>query len=454
MNHLHEKQGDPAHAHPVSYETMLTGILTMLCSGEHSIATDVYNTYDRGYTCHALYGTYTYDTVLQIEQQALAQTQLARVQVRDFVRRRRWLRHRVRKPAEPSQSFVSRQSEAPSELAGPSLSRASMASSSGTGPIPSRPTHNLAASGRSVNGSFTSQQGVSQRSLGSQGAVGDRTGSFTSVSGASPGQSAGQSLVGTQQALSSQCNKWGNSTVNELHRAISSVEGDNASVARDSMHSDDYVGNSPMSAGLNRLSGPAQAFQPSGLGASTHLSSDSVPPIATASSSQGQFVRESTPQTLGTAGGIPVAPHLAQATGHANIPGPGPFSQSLSGTQFQSRFSNTPIFGGDVVQHPQSEAFPSAEELSPERSNPSAPAAIGQVRQGDMAGGTSMAAFPASVVAASLSRPEDSHSVAQAIDQQSLQSPTVPAASHHHAFEKPGVLMAQSVPGSSSTMPQ
>lgn len=371
------------------------------------------------------------------------------LQVRDFVRRRRWLRHRVRKPVEPSQAAVTRQTEGTAELAGLGLSRTSMASSTGTGPIFGRPSHIFAAPEHSFNGSFTSQPGASQRSLASHGAVGDRSSSFTSPSGTSPGQGTAQeekpwtSLADTQQALSSQCNKWGTAVVSELHKAISSVEGDSSSVARDSMHSDDYVGNSPMAAGLNRLSGPSQAFQPSGL-SSTHFSSDSLPPAAVHSNSQGQFVRQSTPQTMGTAGGIPVAPHLAQATGHADISEAAAAPQPLSGLQFQSQFSNTPLFGGNTVQQPQSEDFPSAEELSPERSTPSAPAMVGQVRHGrlDMSDDNSLAALPASAVAAGFSRPEDSQSVMQNVDQQSdpLSSP---ANGHHHAYDKPGIVLAR-----------
>lgn len=371
--------------------------------------------------------------------------------MRDFVRRRRWLRHRVKKPVEQSQSFLSRQAEAPSEIAGPALSRASVASSSGTGPIFSRPSHMFAGSNKSVEGSFISQPGATQQPFNSEGAVGDRSSSFTRLSGASLSQASAHPLAGTQQALSTQCNKWGNSTVSELHKAISSVEGDNASVARDSMHSDDYVGNTPMSAGLNRLSGPSQAFQPSGLGSSTHFSSDSVPSVAIPSSNQGHFVRESTPQTLGTSGGILVAPQLAQATGDANIAGSGG-PQSLSGSQFQAKLSSTSMFGGDPVRHPQSEDFPSTEEMSPQRSNPSAPAMVGQVRHGrlDMPGDSTMAAFPASAVAASLSSPGDSPSVMQNVDQQSAQGPASPGADHHHAYEKSGVVVAKSVEGSSS----
>ena len=371
------------------------------------------------------------------------------LQVRDFVRRRRWLRHRVRKPVEPSQAAVTRQAEGSAEAAGPALSRTSMASSAGTGPIVGPPSHIFAAPQRSLNGSFTSQPGASQRSLASQGAVGDRSTSFTSPSGTSPGQGTAPqekpwtSLADTQQALSSQCNKWGTAVVSELHKAISSVEGDSSSVARDSMHSDDYVGNSPMAAGLNRLSGPSQAFQPSGL-SSTQFSSDSLPPAAVHSNSQGQFMRESTPQTMGTAGGILVAPHLAQATGHADISGAAAAPQPLPSSNIQSRLSNTPLFGGDTVQHPQSEDFPSAEELSPERSTPSAPAMVGQVRHGrlDMSDDIPMAALPASAVAAGFSRPEDSPSVTQNIDQQSgpLDSH---ANGHQHAYEKPGLVLAR-----------
>ena len=360
------------------------------------------------------------------------------LQVRDFVRRRRWLRRRIRKPQAANQPAASRKTEAHTDLVGPGLSRTSLASSAGTGPILSHPSHILSGSTKSANGSFTSQPGASQRSLATEGAVGNRGGSFTSLSGTSPGQGAAQedrpwsSHTDTQQALSAQCNKWGSSVANELHKASSSVDGGNASVARDSVHSDDYVGNSPMSAGLNRLSGTSQAFQPSGFSTTSHFSSDSLPPVAVPSSSQGHFVRESTPQTMGTAGGIPVAPQLAQATGHADI---------------QSMLSHTTTFGGDAVRHPQSEDFPSAEELAPERSNPSAPAMVGQIRHGRLSD-DSVAAFPASAVAASLTRPADSQSVMQTIDQRSAQSPV--SAGHHHSYEKPGVVLAKPVESSGS----
>lgn len=393
------------------------------------------------------------------------------------MRRRRWLRHRVRKPQEAGQvvSGALPSQPAPAQPSAESavLSRASV-SSSGTGPLYSRPSHPFAAPERSVNGSFTSQHGGSQASPGRDAAAGLGLGSFSSHTGSSPNRAAlqegrsGTSLADAQQGLSIQCNKWGNAVVNELHKAISSVEGDSSSIARDSVHSDDYVGNSPMATGLTRLSGTSQAFQPSGLSSSSSQFAPN-PALQGVSGSGNRLVRESTPQTLGTAGAIPVAPQLAQATGHANIADAGASAHGSS----QSRLSNSPLFGHDTIQHVQTQDFPSAEEFTPERSIPSAPALSnipssspnhGQVRQGrlQMSDNTPLAAFPASTVAAGLGGPGSSQSVMQAIDKQSGIIPhslttestpithASPSAGHHLASEQPGVVVASPSEGMQS----
>ncbi|DBA72823.1 TPA: hypothetical protein ACH3X2_010208 [Trebouxia sp. C0005] len=342
-----------------------------------------------------------------------------RSKVRDFVRRRRWIRSRVKKPAESQAGQGASTSSSPifghsaSSLnpdSRPQLSKVSTTSSTGTGPIFSRPSGMFAGhdGASAANNSFTSQrnmntagqlsptkgfgaEGVSSSGLGQSDLPNLRGGSSHNLGGATPGRSSGpeerpyMNLSDVRSGLSSECSKWGQSVASELHRAISSAGEDNGSLARDSLHSEDYVGNSPMSAGLTRLSGPATSSQ-----------SGSGPPTATASypTTAGvtlqhrlspQFVRDSTPQTLGTAGGIPVAPQLAQATGHANISAADSASQSTVSRPTGAAPQGVPSFaerqstGNVAVQHSTAEDFPASEELTVEGSAPSAPV-FGQVR--------------------------------------------------------------------------
>ena len=160
---------------------------------------------------------------------------------------------------------------------------------------------------------------------------------------------------------------------------------DTGSLARDSLRSEDYVGNSPMSAGLTHLGGPSSFHR----GSEAPLAAASYPTTATATAQHRlapQFVRESTPQTMGTAGGIPVAPQLAQATGHVSIPAATSLSYSADSqpaAHGMPSFAQNKSVGGVPVQNSAAEDFPAAEELAVEGSAPSAPAAVfGQVKQG------------------------------------------------------------------------
>jgi len=251
----------------------------------------------------------------------------------------------------------------------------------------------------------------------------------------------------------------------ELQLTIHTLAADNGSLARDSMHSEDYVGNSPMSAGLTRLTGPSTAFQSS---SGPPTAAASVPAISgTPQLSQHraspQFVRESTPQTMGTAGGIPVAPQLAQATGLAHISPASTFSTASQGADSRTTGSapqGMPSFAGNqsvgnvAVQNSTAEDFPAAEELTVESSAPSAPPAVfGQVKHGrlDMSGEPTLAAFPASTVAAGLTSPSVNSSVMHNVDRDlglaDASSQSSPLG-HHHAYEKSGVVLARPAEGS------
>jgi len=243
---------------------------------------------------------------------------------------------------------------------------------------------------------------------------------------------------------------------------------DNGSLARDSLHSEDYVGNSPMSAGLTRLSGPATSFQ---LGSGPPTATASYPTTAAVTSQHRlnpQFVRDSTPQTLGTAGGIPVAPQLAQATGHANISAAGGASQSTDSRPTEAAPQGMPSFaerqsaGNVAVQHSTAEDFPASEELTVEDSAPSAPAAVfGQVRHGrlQMSEEPPLAAFPASSVAAGLAGPSGNTAMMQNIDRDLGCADTTnfeqsSPVGHHHAYKKPGVVLARPADGSAVKVEQ
>lgn len=246
---------------------------------------------------------------------------------------------------------------------------------------------------------------------------------------------------------------------------------DNGSLAHDSLHSEDYVGNSPMSAGLTRLSGPSTSFQ-SGSGPPTATASYPTTAAVTTQQSQHrlspQLVRESTPQTLGTAGGIPVAPQLAQATGHANISAASSASQSTDSRPTGAALQEMPSFaqhqsaGNVAVQHSTAEDFPASEELTVEDSAPSAPASVfGQVRHGrlQMSDESPLAAFPASSVAAGLAGPSGNTAMMQNIDRDLGCADTTnfeqsSPVGHHHAYEKPGVVLARPADGSAVKVDQ
>lgn len=224
------------------------------------------------------------------------------------------------------------------------------------------------------------------------------------------------------------------------------VIADMGSIARDSVHSDEYVGNSPMSAGLQRLSAHS-AF---------HSGSSSSPtaPLPSASSTfssgphgSGQpmaarltsrFVTESTPQTMGTAGGLPVAPGLATATGHANIPSisgvPATHGGKVAPQQVPAPFVENQSVGGVPVQNSAAEAFPAQEELTVDGSAFSAPSMFGQMKPGrlGMPDTEPRDSLPASAVAAAFPGPS-----------QNVDTP----AGHHHAFEKAGVVLARPADG-------
>ena len=167
---------------------------------------------------------------------------------------------------------------------------------------------------------------------------------------------------------------------------------DSSSLHRDSMRSEDYIGNSPMSAGLQslqHLSGPATAFH-SGSGPVHAFGRPSMGAVQPSQHLPNpSLVRASTPQTLGTSGGIPVAPPMATGTGHSTT---SPVSTS----------------GNVAVQSSNAEDFPADEELKVEGSTPSAPQPVfGQMKPGrlTMSDDAPLVAFPASTVAAGLSGP-------------------------------------------------
>ena len=185
-------------------------------------------------------------------------------QVRDFVRRRRWIRSRVKKPAESQAGQGASTSSSPifghsaSSLnpdSRPQLSKVSTTSSTGTGPIFSRPSGMFAGhdGASAANNSFTSQrnmntagqlsptkgfgaEGVSSSGLGQSDLPNLRGGSSHNLGGATPGRSSGpeerpyMNLSDVRSGLSSECSKWGQSVASELHRAISSAGEGKASI--------------------------------------------------------------------------------------------------------------------------------------------------------------------------------------------------------------------------------
>ena len=174
------------------------------------------------------------------------------------MRRRRWIRSRVKKPAESQAGQGASTSSSPifghsaSSLhadSRPQLSKVSTTSSTGTGPIFSRPSGMFAGheGAPAPNTSFTSQrnmntagqlsptkgfgaEGVSSSSnLGHSDLANLRGGSSHSLGGAMPGRSSGpderpyMNLSDVRSGLSNECSKWGQSVASELHKAISSA---------------------------------------------------------------------------------------------------------------------------------------------------------------------------------------------------------------------------------------
>ena len=174
------------------------------------------------------------------------------------MRRRRWIRSRVKKPAESQAGQGASTSSSPifghsaSSLhvdSRPQLSKVSTTSSTGTGPIFSRPSGMFAGheGAPAANTSFTSQrnmntagqlsptkgfgaEGVSSSSnLGHSDLANLRGGSSHSLGGAMPGRSSGpdeqpyMNLSDVRSGLSNECSKWGQSVASELHKAISSA---------------------------------------------------------------------------------------------------------------------------------------------------------------------------------------------------------------------------------------
>ena len=187
------------------------------------------------------------------------------VQVRDFVRRRRWIRSRVKKPAE-AQTGTSISSTASSPIFGqaapifashlgadtqstrslntdsrPNLSKVSTTSSVGTGPIFNRPsgmfaTHAGPSGSVSFSGQMSSNSTGQDSPVKAYGVDGSgpsqpdmRGGSSHSLGGVLSGRSSGleerpyMNLSDVKEGLSSQSRTWGNSVVSELHKAISSA---------------------------------------------------------------------------------------------------------------------------------------------------------------------------------------------------------------------------------------
>ena len=234
------------------------------------------------------------------------------------------------------------------------------------------------------------------------------------------------------------------------------IVADMGSIARDSMHSDDYVGNSPMSAGLQRLSAPTAFHSGSGPPAAPSPSASTLPSGAAGSGQRfaarpsPQFVTMSTPQTMGTAGGLPVAPELADATGNANIPAvSGPPAQRgstvMSGHESLQRMSapsteNCSV-GGVPVQNNAAEEFPVQEELTVEGSAGSAPSSMfGQMKPGrlDMPDPEPLESLPASAVAAAFPGPSQGVGMMHTTDN---------PVGHNHAYEKAGVVLARPADG-------
>lgn len=236
----------------------------------------------------------------------------------------------------------------------------------------------------------------------------------------------------------------------------SALVADMGSIAKDSMHSDDYVGNSPMSAGLQRLSGPT-AFQSgsSSLAAPFSSASSTLPPTLgsgqpIAARPTPQFVTVSTPQTIGTAGGLPVAPELANATGHANIPsvigppaapyGPAAMHAQVPPQQMPAPFIENRSAGGVPVKNSAALEFPAQEELTVEGSAGSAPTSMfGQIKPGrlGMPDTEPLGSLPASADA--FPGPSRGGGMMQNVD-----APV----GHHHAYEKAGVVLARPADGS------
>ena len=158
---------------------------------------------------------------------SLSAVAMSTLQVRDYVRRRRWIRSRVRMPAE-RQPGTGVSSAANSPIFA--------TSSSSTGPIFSRPSGMYAAHDDPAAGSasFSNQRsgyaGAIAPSDGSQPYMGNlHENSSHSLGGVQSSKTLGQedrsymNLSEVRQGLSAECNKWGSSVVSELHKAISST---------------------------------------------------------------------------------------------------------------------------------------------------------------------------------------------------------------------------------------
>lgn len=173
------------------------------------------------------------------------------------MRRRRWIRSRVKKPAESqagqgastsSSPIFGRSASTLNADSRPQLSKVSTTSSTGTGPIFSRPSGMFAGhdGAAAANTSFTSQrnmntagqlsptkgfgaEGVSSSGLGQSDLANLRGGSSHSLGGAMSGRSSGpeerpyMNLSDVRSGLSNECSKWGQSVASELHKAISSA---------------------------------------------------------------------------------------------------------------------------------------------------------------------------------------------------------------------------------------
>lgn len=142
----------------------------------------------------------------------------APLQVRDYVRRRRWTRSRVKKPAEQKPGTA--------------------ISSAGTSPVFGTSSSTLGPGGTrddptAGSASFSSQRsgfaGAVAPSAGSQPQLGrlqvnsSNMGGDESSTTSGPEERPYMNLSDVRQGLSAECNKWGSSTVSELHKAISST---------------------------------------------------------------------------------------------------------------------------------------------------------------------------------------------------------------------------------------